>query len=387
MSSDPLEILLARDRHELQAWQSSRFDALAGPGEPRLVLHGAGGLGLKTLEGLRRMGLEPLAFCDNNSGRHGTRVAGIEVLEPAEAARRFGDDAVFLVTVFVGGETVRRKLQALGCRTVLNFHVLYWKRPDLFLPHYSYDLPTRLLDAREEVIAAGRLMADSASSAEYLDQVRWRLDPEAVDPGPPENHPIYFPPGLFSLSDEEVFVDCGAYIGDTLLVFLREARNRFRKAFLLEPDPRNLARLQATVAALPLDQQERIEILPVAVADAPGTLGFSMHDAASALSATGEVEVPCRTLDELLGDDEATFLKMDVEGAELLALTGAAEHIRRHRPLLAISAYHCQDHLWKIPLFIHQLDLGYRFHLRRYSAHFLDDLVLYAIPKRAQELR
>lgn len=387
MSSDPLEILLDLDRTELQAWQSSRFDTLAGPGEPRLVLHGAGGLGLKTLEGLRRMGLEPLAFCDNNPGRHGTRMAGVEVLAPAEAVRRFGDDAVFLVTVFVGGEAVRRMLQALGCRTVLNFHTLYWKRPDLFLPHYSYDLPTRLLDSREEVIAAGRLMADSVSSAEYLDQVRWRLDPDAVEAGPPENHPIYFPPDLFSLSGEEVFVDCGAYIGDTLLVFLREVRNQFRKAFLLEPDPRNLARLQATVAALPLDQQERIEILPVAVADAPGTLGFSMHDAASALSATGEVEVPCRTLDELLGEDKATFLKMDVEGAELLALAGATEHIRRHRPLLAISAYHCQDHLWKVPLFIHRLDPGYRFHLRRYSAHFLDDLVLYAVPGRAQEFR
>jgi FkbM family methyltransferase len=37
------------------------------------------------------------------------------------------------------------------------------------------------------------------------------------------------------------------------------------------------------------------------------------------------------------------FIKMDIEGAESRALTGAADIIRRFRPRLAISAYHSLD--------------------------------------------
>ena len=380
MTSEPLEALLDRDPAELEAWQASRFGQLVGPGPLRLVLCGAGGLGRKTLAGLRRMGIEPLAFCDRDTRLQEAGVGGLEVLSPEEGARRFGDQAVFLVTVLVGTAMVRARLQALGCRNVLDFPALFWTRPDLFLPHYAYDLPSKVLASRADVLAAGRLLADPESAAEYFDQVRWRLDPEATVAGPPAAHPIYFPPGLVHLSGEEVFVDCGAFTGDTFTAFLKEARGRFRHACLLEPDPRNHAGLQKTLAALPASLRERIQVLPAAVADAPGMLRFSMQGLASNLNADGEVEVECRTLDDILQDTAATFIKMDVEGAELLALAGAAGHIRRHRPRLAISAYHCQDHLWKIPLFLHGLGLGYRFHYRRYSPHFLDDLVLYAIP-------
>jgi hypothetical protein len=71
---------------------------------------------------------------------------------------------------------------------------------------------------------------------------------------------------------------------------------------------------------------------------------------------------------------------MDIEGAELDALQGAQRLIRRYKPLVALSAYHLQDHLWQIPLFLQSLFDRYRFFLRPHRIEVWD-LVCYAVPE------
>jgi hypothetical protein len=90
------------------------------------------------------------------------------------------------------------------------------------------------------------------------------------------------------------------------------------------------------------------------------------------------VDLVC--LDEALSGVEPTYIKMDIEGAELDALTGARGIIERYTPVLAICSYHLQNHLWKVPLLIRSFSDKYEFLLR---PHFLEgwDLVTYAIPK------
>lgn len=72
---------------------------------------------------------------------------------------------------------------------------------------------------------------------------------------------------------------------------------------------------------------------------------------------------------------------MDIEGSELDALVGAQELIRRANPILAVCAYHRQDHLWRVPLLIHSISDQYRFFLRPHGSEGWD-LVCYAVPPR-----
>ncbi len=74
-----------------------------------------------------------------------------------------------------------------------------------------------------------------------------------------------------------------------------------------------------------------------------------------------------------------TFVKMDIEGAELDALQGARETITRHAPVLAICLYHRPDHLWEVPLYLKGLRPDYRLYLRRYGEDCWEQ-VLYAVP-------
>jgi len=93
----------------------------------------------------------------------------------------------------------------------------------------------------------------------------------------------------------------------------------------------------------------------------------------------GSVEVESVPLDSVLSDFVSTYIKMDIEGAELDALIGARCIIERECPVLAVCVYHQQDHLWRIPSLIRSLSSRYRFFLRAHNEEGWE-LVCYAVP-------
>jgi hypothetical protein len=95
---------------------------------------------------------------------------------------------------------------------------------------------------------------------------------------------------------------------------------------------------------------------------------------------SGGEEVAVVGLDEYFEERRPpTLIKMDIEGAEVEALSGAARLIEAGRPKLAISAYHLPTDLWRIPLVLEKLMPDSRLYLRHYTRE-VDDTVCYAIP-------
>ena len=68
---------------------------------------------------------------------------------------------------------------------------------------------------------------------------------------------------------------------------------------------------------------------------------------------------------------------MDIEGAELEALRGAKETIRKDRPRMAICIYHKPEDLYEIPGYLLSLVPEYRFKVRQYTSMSWET-VLYA---------
>jgi FkbM family methyltransferase len=380
-----LKELLSEDIASSIQREQTAFDKQASPFGDRLVLFGAGGLGRKTLAGLRQVGIEPLAFADNSASLWGCQVEGVPVFSPQAAAQQFGDHAAFVVTIWRAGgghrlEHTRQQLLNLGCSKVVSFAPLFWKYSHIFLPYYAIGLPHTLLPQAEQIARASALWADEASRREYLAQVRWRLQLDFEGLPSPVAHAQYFPNDLFRLSEDEVFVDCGAYTGDSLRAFF-EWRPVFKGKFIaIEPDPDNLQSLRECVAKLPDDWRDQVTILPQALGARHETVRFAATGLASAgISSTGTLEVDSVPLDEILGDTRPTFIKMDIEGAEMDALMGARRSIEKALPALATCVYHQPDHLWRIPLLIQSFSDEYRFFLRPHNEEGWD-LVCYAVP-------
>jgi hypothetical protein len=95
----------------------------------------------------------------------------------------------------------------------------------------------------------------------------------------------------------------------------------------------------------------------------------------SSISDDGSLLVNADKIDNLCPD--ATFIKMDIEGSEMDALYGAKETIIRNKPKLAICIYHKPEHLYQIPLLIHEWVPEYKLYIRHHS-HYDSETVLYA---------
>lgn len=130
---------------------------------------------------------------------------------------------------------------------------------------------------------------------------------------------------LSQLNEEDVLFDIGGNVG---LVALHAARRCHVVSF--EPDPSFRGRLERNLS---LNPDLRLEVLPIAVSNADGAVTL-YTDGAGGMSPSlrhqrdekGEVTVEARSLDSLLADDHLpapTVLKIDIEGAEILALRGA----------------------------------------------------------------
>jgi FkbM family methyltransferase len=346
------------------------------------VLFGAGRLGRTTLAGLRRAGVKPLAFADNNPKLWGTEFEGFRVYSAQDAAARFGADTPFVVTIYTGAR-VLQQLRDLGLQAV-PFAALYLKYPAALLPHGALDLPHKMHAHVADIRRGFDLWADEFSRREYLAQVRYRLNLDHHLPPslPPDD--IYFPEELVSLTPDECFVDCGAFDGDSVRSFLQR-RQSFAHIVAVEPDPMNCARLRGFVGGLSSETRERLTVIHAAVGARRERVRFDMTGtAASSVQGQGTYEVDSLPLDELLGDVAPTYIKMDIEGAEPDALEGARRVIGEHLPVLAVCLYHLQDHLWQIPLQIQAISNKYRLFLRRYSDACWEQ-VCYAIP--AQRVR
>jgi len=356
------------------------FDRLASPA-PDIVLFGAGPFGQFTRDRLRHAGVEPCCFSDNNQELWETHCDGIEVLSPADAVARFGDTAAFVVTIF-NGSTVCAQLRRLGCRHVFPPMALFWKYWRELLPALSMDSPQLLLEQESQIRECFDLLSDDTSRHELCSQLIWRywLQPESL-PSPGNAEDIYFPADLIKPLDREVYVDCGAFNGDSIRSFFRH-RQTFAHVYALEPDPGNRAALQSFLANQPTEISERVSIRPYAVSNEDGKVDFVVTGTVgSSVSISGHGEsMDCRKLDSLEWPFVPTYIKMDIEGSEPKALAGGARLIREATPALAICLYHRSEHLWQIPNFIHSIAPGYSLFLRRYAEDCWEQ-VCYAVPR------
>ncbi len=191
------------------------------------------------------------------------------------------------------------------------------------------------------------------------------------------NAPQYFEKDLLKFSTHEVFIDCGAYVGDSVISFINflkeQGINSYDRIISFEPNETNYQRLTAQNFSNHL-------CIKAGVYDRKGTAHFktSVFKSMARVDETGEKIILMDTIDNVLAGSRATFIKMDIEGAEAAALRGAKETIKKYRPTLAISIYHKRTDLWEIPEYIAELVMEYKFYIRAY-ADTANELIFYAI--------
>lgn len=163
---------------------------------------------------------------------------------------------------------------------------------------------------------------------------------------------------LIELPENAVFVDLGAYNGDTVKEFIEKCPD-YKKIYAVEPDKRSFRKLINNVG-----QYENIECIRAVIGDKNEETFFSdKKGRGSHEDFSGEC-VPKKTLDCLLDGEKADFIKIDVEGNELQTIEGARETIKKYKPKMLVSCYHRSEDLFTLVLKIMEINPEYKVYMR-----------------------
>jgi FkbM family methyltransferase len=384
-----------------------------------VVLYGAGSAGKEILPVMKLHGVNPVCFCDSNSSRSGEIHSGLPIISVSELQQQH-KDSLIVITIGTHSDLVKQQLVARGFEKekVLAIadqeamcyytHLAQWKWPREDLVSHSNELLkvyNMLSDNKSREILVSRIAlfvegADFISFKNFINKfsdVRQAKSKNFKECMTSINYDsesyLQFNNDLIQFENNEVLVDGGAFTGDSTLEFIKATGRHnltYKKIFCFEPDPKIFTELQKNTKKF-----RNIFYKPFGLWSHSTTLKFGdsnilrpgstriitenyTNDNLSCVT-PGITEISTTSIDEEFHNEQVTIIKMDIEGAEIEALRGAINTIKRCRPKLVISAYHKRNDLFEIPLLIHEMVPRYRLFYRHFSTNF-GETTLFAIP-------
>ena len=313
-----------------------------------IVLYGMGDGGDKIINTLERYGIKASGVFSSDGFVRRKTFHSMPLMSYSEAKKQFGDMIVLLAF-------------GTGIKEVLDNIQRISREQELYVP----DVPVAgniVFDCNFAKANADKLRLVYNSLATENDRftfeslVRYKLSGKAEYLYRCESAKDYAYT-LLGLNNNEVYVDCGAFIGDTVAEF-RDKVIGYNFIYAIEPDGRTYKKLCANTEGM-----KSIRYINAAVSDKTGsTTFFAAGSRGSRQNGIG-VEIPTVSIDDILEGKSASYIKMDVEGMEADAIEGARETIKKCRPKMYLSCYHRSEDLFDIPLRVLSIRNDYKLHI------------------------
>ena len=227
---------------------------------------------------------------------------------------------------------------------------------------------------REQIEKAARIFADDQSKRVYENVLMFYRTGDislldSVTTGKDEAFRQ-----ILRLGGSELYVDLGAYNGDTVDEFLNYSGGTYRKIVALEPNSKNFKKLSEHCANM-----KNIELWQLGAYSRSATLIFNNKAGRNSAISSSGVETRVAPVDTILCGAAATYIKADVEGADLEVLTGMKTTLSRFKPKLNFAAYHRFEDIFRLPLYIKELNPDYQIYLRHHPYIPAWDTNLYCV--------
>jgi len=347
-------------------------------GTPIAVL-GAGGVASRLRRALDDLDAQLVAYIDETTSEPQRSISGVPVLGADAARSELPADTLIITAVYqphVSIAELGERVAADYQRPTVSFLRVASLAPEHLLPHCLVDRPADFRARLPEYQWLYDRLLDDQSRSVLLRHIEFNL---TLDPATAPKRTLPFAPELESFA-HDLFVDGGAFDGDTVVRYLKSSGNSEARIVAVEPDAQNLTALQGTLAELPESVRSRIEWVRAALWSEDGSVGFSAQgNPSSGVSEESGESLPALTLDTLVGSDARAFIKLDVEGAEQKALEGGLSTLRSGNSAFGVSLYHRVEDPVQLVRFL--LDQGpYEGVFLRAHGENSTDLMAYAFP-------
>ena len=319
--------------------------------DPRpIVLYGMGDGADKMIEALKTVGKSPSAVFASDGFVRGQEFRGMKVLTFSKAKELYPD---MIVAVSFG--TQRPEVLENIKRISAGFEVI---TPDLpVIDGGVFDIKFCRANA-DKLEFIYNHFADDLSKHTFESIIRLKLSGDINYLFDCEVHHLEPYKSILGLGDNEVYVDLGAYRGDTVSEFLSQT-NGYNKIYAVEPDVKNFSKLEDVYGDIAI-------CINAAASDRVGEITFSIERGRSSHIAKSGKVIPSVTVDSILDNGPATYIKLDVEGNEIAALDGAKDTIKNYKPKLCVAAYHRFDDIINIPMHILNMRPDYKMYFRHF---------------------
>lgn len=359
---------------ELKSTKENEIIEFCKSTDKKIVVMPAGQKTMNFTEYLKGHNIDVTYFVDNNKDKHGTFVNDIKILSFDDLLKIKSDVSVIICTNSTAEKELGEQLECNGISDYKKTSVDY-----ICYNQDEIDNPDKILEKNyEEYKKLYSMLEDDFSQNTLDNRLKFMLSNQkkyieeiAL---PPESQ--YFADDVYKVNENDVIVDCGAYTGDTLEIFLKKTNNKTAGYYAFEPDDKNFEKLKQVAA-----NADNVFPIKKGAYSKSTTLYFSgTNNSIAKIEATGENKIEVAAIDEELNDKKITFLKMDIEGAEMDALLGAKKTIREQKPALAICVYHKFNDIFDIPNLIQSFGVDYKYYLRHYTENTCET-VFYAVSK------
>ncbi len=184
----------------------------------------------------------------------------------------------------------------------------------------------------------------------------------------------------------DIVLDIGGCWADTALYFAHQAGEQ-GKVYSFEFIPDNISLFNVNTSLNPTIKN-RIQLVENPVSDKTGDIIYFKDNGPGSKIEFEPFEdqtglTTTVSIDDFVNANNihcVDFIKMDIEGAEPVALKGAIETIKKFRPKLAIATYHSMNDFVNIPNWISDLGLDYEIFLGHYTIHS-EETICFAKPR------
>lgn len=331
----------------------------------KVILYGAGIDGIKVLAELKNYQVEVIAFFDIRADLL-KNIKDIPVFKPDYNIVTENEKAhipvILTVKPFkkVNDEIINTLLEH-GYKNII-------KATDMF-DFYSFTKKdiSEFDRINSSIIECAQLLEDEKSYKIYKGFIASHAMRQYDTFSTPTQNTKYFDSDFGENKGFQRYIDCGAFDGDTLRD-LNQLKGKVEKVALFESDMSTFKELQKMIGNDSQIYAEEMSLYPCGVwSDTVKLRANNGMELNSHISDDGDDIIQCVAIDQVLKGFNPTFVKIDVEGAEYQALTGARNTITENKPDMVISLYHDLRDIWELPLFIKSWDLGYKFYIRVYG--------------------
>ena len=333
------------------------WERLATTSKP-IVLYGMGNGADKIIDWCQAQQVPVAGVFASDEFVRGQSFRGFVVKKYSEIIAELGQDILVVIAFASEGKEVLDRFQELAAlHETVAPHLSLFGGEELVSPawleqheHELQQVYDRLADDQSRLVFANTLNYKLSGKIAYLFQCTTRREDDLRQ--------------LYSFGPEEVYMDLGAYNGDTVQEFLQLVDNKYQRIIAVEPDRKNCKKLRKLAEELDSDC---LSIHQVGIWYEQGELGFSDSGGRqSSFCLQPKNTVPVEAIDNLAQDYPISYIKMDVEGAEVQALQGGRQTINTYAPKLFVAAYHYDADLYRLPLLLWKLVPDYKIYLRKH---------------------